>query len=50
MGKWGYFFFSKEIEQLEAFKKTLKCEEEIADVEKTIELLRKKEAESKEEE
>lgn len=47
MGKWGYFFFSEEIEQLETFKATLKDPAEIADVEKTIALLKKKEAEEK---
>ena len=45
MGKWGFFLFSKEIEQLEAFKKTLTKPEEIKQVEETIELLKKKEAE-----
>lgn len=47
MGKWGLFLFSEEIAQLEAFKKTLTDADEIADVERTIELLRKKEAEVK---
>lgn len=50
MGIWGYLFFSQQIAQLEAFKKTLKCENEIADVEKTIALLKKKKAEAKTEE
>lgn len=39
MGKWGTFFFSEEIAQLKAFKKTLTREEEIADVDKQIEVL-----------
>jgi hypothetical protein len=47
MGMFGYIFFSEEITQLEAFKKTLKDPAEIADVEKTIELFKKKEAEKK---
>lgn len=47
MGMFGYIFFSKEIAQLEAFKKMLKDPDEIASVEKTIELLKKKEAEKK---
>lgn len=47
MGKWGIIFFSEEIAKAEAFKKTLKKAEDIANVEKYIELLRKEEAESK---
>lgn len=47
MGKYGFIFFSREIAQLEAFKKTLKNADEIADVEKTIELMKKKDAERK---
>ena len=45
MGMFGTFFFSEEIAQLEAFRKTLSDPAEIADVDKTIELLKKKEAE-----
>lgn len=47
MGLWGTIFFSKQIEQWEAFKKTLKNADDIAEVEKTIEFLKKKEAEAK---
>ena len=47
MGAFGPIFFSRKIAQLEAFKKTLTNPAEIADVEKTIELLKKKEAEKK---
>lgn len=50
MGMFGIIFFSEQIAQLEAFKKTLKNADEIAEVEKTIELLRKKKAEKKIEE
>lgn len=42
MGRWGFIFFSEQIAQLEAFKQTLSSADEIADVEKTIELLRKR--------
>ena len=45
MGMFGTFFFSEEIAQLEAFKKRLTDPEEIADVDKTIELLKQKGAE-----
>jgi hypothetical protein len=44
---WGLFLFSQEIAQLEAFKATLTDPAEIADVEKTIALLKAKEAEKK---
>ena len=43
MGRYGTLFFSGEVAQLEAFKKTLTDPSEIADVEKTIELLKAKE-------
>lgn len=48
MGMWGTILFSEQITQLEAFKATLKDPAEIADVEKTIALLKAKEAEKKE--
>ena len=48
MGMFGSFFFSEEVEQLEAFKSTLKDPAEIADVEKTIEILKKKAQEKSE--
>lgn len=47
MGIWGIIFLSKEIQQWEAFKKTLKNADDIAEVERTIEFLKKKEAEEK---
>ena len=47
MGDWGFFLFSREIAQLEAFKATLTNADEIRDVEKTIQLLKEKEAEQK---
>lgn len=47
MGRWGFFFFSKEIEQLEAFKKTLTDPYEIAEVDAQIAELRAKEEEAK---
>ena len=47
MGGWGYFFFSEQITQLEAFKAALTDPAEIADVDKTIALLKAKEAEKK---
>ena len=50
MGQWGLFFFSKEIAQLEAFKKTLTNPAEIAEIDEQIAELRKKEKESKTEE
>lgn len=46
MGKWGILFFSEEIAQLEAFKKTLTSADEIAEVDKQIEELRAKQAEA----
>ena len=45
MGLWGAFFFSKEIDQLEAFKKTLTDPAEIARVDEAIKLLKEKSAE-----
>lgn len=42
MGKWGVFFFSEEIAQLEAFKATLKDEAEIAKVDEAIRVLQEK--------
>ena len=48
MGMFGTLFFSEQVTQLEAFKATLKDPAEIADVEKTIALLKAKEAEKKE--
>lgn len=42
MGKWGVFFFSQEIAQLEAFKATLKNAEEIAKVDEAIRVLKEK--------
>ena len=47
MGIFGFFFFSREIAQLEAFKKTLTDPAEIAEVDKQIAELREKEAEAK---
>lgn len=46
MGKYGFFFFSEEIAQLEAFKKTLTNADEIAEVDRQIEELRVKQAEA----
>lgn len=48
MGWFGSLFFSKQITQLEDFKKTLRNKEEIEQVEKTIAILKKKESESDE--
>lgn len=45
MGNFGFFLFSDQITQLEEFKKMLKDPAEIADVDKTIALLRSKMAE-----
>lgn len=45
MGNFGLFFFSDKITQLEEFKKTLTDPEEIAEVDKTIDLIRSKMAE-----
>lgn len=42
MGKWGFLFFSQKIAQLEAFKKLLKDEKEIAQVDETIALIKSK--------
>lgn len=42
MGKWGVFFFSEEIAQLEAFKATLKNADEIAKVDEAIRVLQEK--------
>lgn len=50
MGRWGIIFFSEEIAQLEAFKKTLTNADEIAEIDRQIAELRKKEAEAKENE
>ena len=50
MGVWGTFFFSREIAQLEAFKKTLTNPAEIEEVDAQIAELRAKEAEAKAEE
>lgn len=47
MGMFGFIFFSKEIAQLEAFKKTLTNPDEIAEVERQIAELRAKEAQAK---
>lgn len=47
MGKWGLIFFSEEIAQLEAFKKTLTNPAEIEEVDRQIAELRVKEAEAK---
>lgn len=47
MGRWAVFFFSKEIAQLESFKKTLSNPDEIAEVDRQISELRAKEAEAK---
>lgn len=46
MGKYGFFFFSEEIAQLEAFKQTLTDEVEIAEVDKQIAELKVKQAEA----
>lgn len=40
MGIFGLFFLSREIEQLEAFKKTLKNPAEIAEIDRQIASLR----------
>lgn len=45
MGMFGYFFFSEEIAQLEAFKSTLKNEDEIARVDEAIAILKEKQGE-----
>ena len=42
MGRYGLFFFSEEIAQLEAFKATLKDEAEIAKVDEAIRVLQEK--------
>ena len=42
MGMFGYFFFSEEIAQLEAFKSTLTDEAEIAKVDEAIRILKEK--------
>ena len=42
MGHWGFFFLSKEIAQLEAYKATLKNEAEIAEVDEVIAQLKSK--------
>ena len=47
MGKWGFLFFSEEIAQLEAFKKTLTNADEIAEIDRQIAELREKEAEAR---
>ena len=47
MGMFGTIFFSEQIAQLEAFKATLKDPAEIADVDKTIAVLKEKEAQKK---
>lgn len=44
MGWFGSLFFSKQITQLEDFKKTLSDPDEIAQVDKTITILKDKEA------
>ncbi len=44
MGWFGSLFFSKQITQLEDFKKTLSDPDEIAQVNKTIAILKDKEA------
>lgn len=44
MGWFGSLFFSKQITQLEDFKKTLSDPDEIAQVDKTIAILKDKEA------
>lgn len=44
MGLFGTIFFSKEVAQLEAFKATLTDAEEIAKVEKAIEILKQADA------
>lgn len=45
MGKFGIFFFSEEIAQLEAFKATLKDEAKIAEVNEAIAILKEKKGE-----
>ena len=42
MGHWGFFLFSEEIAQLEAYKATLKNDAEIARVDEAIALLKSK--------
>lgn len=44
MGRYGFIFFSEEIAQLEAFKKTLKDPAEIAKVDAEIAELYKKQS------
>lgn len=50
MGTWGLFFFSEEIAQLEAFKKTLTNPAEVAEIDRQIAELRAKAEEAKTEE
>jgi hypothetical protein len=42
MGQWGFFFFSDEIAQLEAFKATLTDTAKIAEVDEAIAILKEK--------
>ena len=49
MGRWGSLFFSTEITQLEALKKTLKDKKEIAKIDDVIAMLKAKEAEGEDE-
>lgn len=42
MGNWGLIFFSEEIAQLEAYKKTLSNAAEIAKVDEAISLLKQR--------
>lgn len=48
MGRYGLFFFSDEIAQLEAFKKTLTNPEEIAEIDRQIAELSEKSKEQSE--
>ncbi len=47
MGRFGLIFFSEEIAQLEAFKKTLTNKDEIAEIDRQIAELQKKAEENK---
>lgn len=47
MGRWGLFFLSEEIAQLEAFKATLTNSSEIAEIDRQIAELRAMDEENK---
>lgn len=44
MGIWGTLWLSRTVDQLESFKRTLTDEKEIEDVERTIAILKEKDA------